>query len=477
MNIPKTKMLAAFAAPLIAAGMCFAASYDLVLSGGRVMDPASGLDARRNVGVSAGKISAISETELDGKIVIDVTGLVVAPGFIDLHQHGFKTGDLTLKVRDGVTTALEMEHGVLPVSGWYEFRKVSPVNFGAAVGHQRARLAAFRKGELFPHDVPVHGALASLGRAGANERAAMEQAIHAGLDEGALGVGLGIAYTPAADAHEIEAVFRVAAARRVPVFVHTRAFGLTAIKETVDIAKRAGVALHLLHVGSSAIGDLPAALALIDAERAGGRDFSTEVYPYTAASTMLEGAMFEPGWQRDLGIDYQDLAWSATGERLTRETFERYRKQGGRVIMHMMKEENVARAIAHPGVMIASDGGTFVDGKGHPRGAGTFARVLGHYCRELKTLSLMEALAKMTVLPARRLEHVPAMRSKGKIAVGTDADITVFNPATVGDRATFQMPATPSVGIPHVIVNGVLVVRDGNLVEGAMPGRPIRITN
>jgi dihydroorotase len=205
-------------------------------------------------------------------------------------------------------------------------------------------------------------------------------------------------------------------------------------------------------------------------------DITTEVYPYTAACTMLESAMFDPGWQDNLKINYGDLTWAATGERLTRETFERYRKQGGWVIMHLMKDENIERAIAHPGVIIASDGVPFIGGKGHPRGAGTFARVLGHYSRDKKLLPLMDALAKMTILPARRLEgFVPAMKAKGRMAVGADADITVFDPATVLDLATFEAPTTPSAGIAHVIVNGTLVVRDGQLVKGAMPGRGVRV--
>jgi dihydroorotase len=235
--------------------------------------------------------------------------------------------------------------------------------------------------------------------------------------------------------------------------------------------------LHIVHVGSSGITDVPEVLKLIDASKAAGMDLTTEVYPYTAASTALESAMFNSGWQDNLKISYGDLAWAATGERLTQETFESYRKQGGWVIIYMMKDENVEKAIAHHGVMIASDGIPFIDGKGHPRGAGTFARVLGHYSREKKLLPLMDALAKMTILPAKRLEgHVPMMKNKGRIAIGADADIAVFDPAKVIDRATFEAPTTPSAGIPHVLVNGTFVVRDGELVKDARPGRAVRVT-
>lgn len=464
-------------------GASVAAEYDIVLAGGRVMDPATGLDAVRNIGIRGGKISEITTEPLSGTTRVDVSGHVVAPGFIDLHAHGQTTSDMQIQARDGVTTALDSEVGVYPVAPWYESMKgKAPLNFGATVSHIAARFSAFHPGLKIGHWTVNRPPLSRIGPrpAGANKVAgpaelqAMSEAIQRGLDEGALGVGFGINYTPAAESSEIEAMFRIAAERKVPVFVHTRAFGIAAIREAIDIARKTSAPLHIVHIGSSGVGDLPEVLKLIDASKASGMDITTEVYPYAAASTVLESAMFNPGWQKNLGIDYGEIAWAATGERLTKESFERYRKQGGWVILYMMKEENIERAIAHPGVMIASDGVPFIDGKGHPRGAGTFARVLGHYSREKKLLPLMDALAKMTILPARRLEaHVPAMKNKGRIAVGSDADITIFDPATVLDRATFEAPTTPSAGIPHVLVNGTFVVRDGALVEDARPGRPV----
>lgn len=462
------------------------AAFDLVINNGRVMDPATGMDAVKHIGIKTGKITAISETALSGRDTINATGLVVSPGFIDLHAHGQTTGDLQIKARDGVTTALDLETGVYPVASWYRSMEgQAPIHYGATVGHITARFAAFHPGVQIGHWAVNRARIVGLGAnpAGANQPATdtelktMSDAIRQGLDEGALGVGFGINYTPAAEPGEIEAMFRVAAERKVPVFVHTRAFGIAAIREAIDTAKRTGAALHIVHIGSSAIDDMDEALKFIDASKASGMDLTTEVYPYTAASTMLESAMFNPGWQDNLKISYGDLAWAATGERLTPESFEKYRRQGGWVIIHMMKDANVEKAIAHPGVMIASDGVPFIDGKGHPRGAGTFARVLGLYSREKKLLPLMEALGKMTFLPAKRLEgHVPAMKNKGRLAVGADADVTVFDPVKVIDRATFDEPTTPSAGIPHVIVNGIFVVRDGELVKDARPGRAVRVT-
>jgi dihydroorotase len=470
---------------LFAAGCQRGPQYDLVLRGGRVMDPATGLDSVRNLGITAGKIEAISAGALRGTTVVDVAGLVVAPGFIDLHAHGQTTSDMELQAQDGVTTALEMEVGVYPVDSWYRAMEgKAPVNYGATVSHIAARFFVFHGVEV-GHWPVSREKVAHLGAmpAGANHAAdggqveALGGAIRRGLDEGALGVGFGINYTPAAAPSEIESIFRIAAERKVPAFVHTRAFGIGAIREAITTAGATGASLHVVHIGSSSGDDLPAALTLVDSARAAGMDVTTEVYPYTAASTLLESALFNPGWQANLKIDYGDVAWAETGERLTKESFDRHRKEGGWVIIYMMKDPYVEQAIAHPGVMIASDGVPFVNGKGHPRGAGTFTRVLGHYSRDKQLLPLMDAIGKMTILPARRLDsYVPAMKNKGRLAVGADADITVFDAATVIDRATFTEPTQPSAGIRQLLVGGTFVVRDGALVKGAVPGRPVRLS-
>lgn len=452
-------------------------SFELVLRGGWVMDPASGLSARRDVAIAGGRIAAVSAELLTGRRVIDVSDRGVAPGFIDLHIHGVSTADLSLKACDGVTTALELERGAHPIAGWYAWMAGrSPVNYGAAVSHRRVRVAAFRPELAMAHDDPMMAVSATLPAAREREVQTMEKLFREGLDAGALAVGFGLEYTPAVDGREIEALYKIAAERRVPVFMHTRASGsMAAIEEAIAPARKAGASLHIVHIVSSSRAVLPDALSVIDPHRKAGMDLTTETYPYTAASTRLESAMFNPGWEQRLGIGPADLMWPATGERLTPETFASYRRQGGFVVIHSMKEENVERALAHPGVIVGSDSMPFIDGKAHPRGAGTFARVLARYVRERGTLDLMDALAKMTILPARRMDHVPAMGRKGRITVGADADLTIFDPKTVADQATFEDPMRASKGIYYVLVRGTVVVDNGALVKTVMPGQPIRL--
>jgi len=215
-------------------------------------------------------------------------------------------------------------------------------------------------------------------------------------------------------------------------------------------------------------------LQMITEARSRGIDVTTECYPYTAAMTSLGSALFDEGWQEKLGIGYHELQWVATGERLTADTFARYRPTAGSVILHLIPEDVVKVAVASPLTMIASDG-VLSGGKGHPRSSGSYARVLGRYVRDEKTLTLVEALKKMTIMPAERLERrAPMFKLKGRIQVGADADITVFDPAKVIDRATYDNPAAYSSGFKYVLVAGTPVVFDGKLRTDALPGRAAR---
>jgi dihydroorotase len=460
------------------------------------MDPETGLDAVRHVGIRDGQIAAISTQSLDGRLRatgkrVDASGLVVAPGFIDLHAHGQSTRSSEFQAHDGVTTALELEWGYPLVKRWLESRAgKSLVHYGVTVAHGHVRTLAMPDLakqaasemertlglETLEAILPLPGSvrMASFSRPLDSTRfPALIENLDRGLSEGALGIGMGLQYYPGAQRDEVFRVFRHAARKAVPIFIHVRSMAVDAMQEAIANAAATGASLHIVHINSSSLGHIGVTLEMIGGAQQRGIDVSAEIYPYTAASTGIQSTLFDPGWQEQLGIDYGDLQWQDTRERLTAETFAKYRKQGGVVILHMMKEEWIESALRSPFVMIASDGMPYAPGA-HPRSAGTFCRVLGRYVRERKTLSLMDALRRMTLLPAQRLDRIsPAMRKKGRVQEGADADLTVFDPARVADTATFERNLSFSEGIQHVIVAGTIIVRDGATVPGVFPGRPV----
>jgi hypothetical protein len=462
--------------------------YDLVLNGGRVIDPETGLDAVRNVGINGGRVAMISEATLQGRETVDVKGMVVAPGFIDLHVHGRTNKEQEYQAHDGVTTALELEWGIEYPGSWYATRiGKAMINFGASAnwGFDRFRaLPQFKvqadsvaklsaKGEM-QLDAMFNVIRPSYGISLTAEQSAQTlQFIQNDLGEGAIGIGLPIGYIPKAKADELYNVYRFAGQTGATIFTHAREPNMLSIQEAIADAVLTGAPLHIVHINSMSLGQIGAALTMIQDAQKKGYDITTEMYPYTAASTLLQSALFNDGWQERLGMDYGDIQWQTTGERLTKETFEKYRKEGGVVIMHLMKPEWIKEGIASPLTIIASDGMPYAP-LAHPRTAGTFSRVLGKYVREEKSLTLNQAIAKMTLMPARRLESIaPSMRFKGRIQVGSDADITIFDPATVTDKATFEKGLAFSEGITHVIVNGRFVVRSGKTVANSLPGQAV----
>jgi N-acyl-D-aspartate/D-glutamate deacylase len=463
---------------LVAASLCLvvlkaglvthAQGFDLVIANGRLVDPESNVDAVRHIGITAGKIAAISTAPLTGARTIDASGLVVAPGFIDLHSHGQRLDNDRLQARDGVTTALEMEVGTSDVDRWYDTQKAGRlINYGVSVGHIQVRMAVMGDpGAFLPVGEGAHKP------ATAADRADIVRRIELGLRRGAVGVGAGFPYTPAATAGELAEVFSTAARARASIHVHARR-GIDGATEVLGLAKATGAPLHIVHVNSMALADTVRVLDMIGSARAGGLDVTTEAYPYAAGMTEIRSANL------DEYVDATDermsvLEWPRTGERLTRETFQKYRAIGGPVVIHTNTEAMVAKAVASPLTMIASDG-YWENGTGHPRTSGTYSRVLGRHVREAGTLTLMDAIRKMTLMPAQRLEaRVPAMRQKGRIKIGADADVAIFDATRVIDRATYREPVLPPAGMQYVLVNGVVVVSNGQTVDGVMPGRAVR---
>ena len=464
---------------------------DLVIAGGRVLDPETGLDAVRDVGVSRNEIVAISVEALQNRLrqggaLLDASGRVVSPGFIDLHAHGQSTEANRYQAMDGVTTALELEDGVPRIAPYLESRAgTAIIHYGASVQHQGLRLlgasaVAERAGEVLVAEsiraerTPERtNLLRDANYRGVEYPERVHEAIAAEIRAGGLGIGVAHQYYPGADHTEIFRIFELAAALDVPIYTHVRDMAVPAVQEVLANALGTGAPLHIVHLNSSSLHHLPVTLALIRGARDAGMDVTTEAYPYTAGSAGIGSALFDEGWQEKLGMTYGDIQWPGTGERLTEETFRLFRQEGGTVIFHMMDPEMIELAMRTPFVMVASDGMPYAPGA-HPRSAGTFARVLGRYVREQGVLSLPDAIRKMTLMPAERLQEIaPLMRRKGRIQIGAIADITVFDPGTIIDTANFEDDLSFSEGVAHVVVDGVPVVRDGALIEGVFPGKPL----
>jgi len=306
----------------------------------------------------------------------------------------------------------------------------------------------------------------------------IQQRLRDQLDAGALGVGMGIEYVPGASRLEVIDMFRVAAERKLPVYTHMRSAGrvdpgsaIQSTEEVIGAAAITGASLHIVHINSTCLRDSLECLSMIEGARARGLDITTEAYPYIAGMTAINSAVFNPGWREKQGIDYSNLVLPDTGEHLTKERFDELHNSSKPqwVLIFSNTQQVVDAIIPNPLVMIASDGL-----ESHPRNAGTFSRVIAQYVREKKTLTLMEALRKMTLMPAQMLERsTPAARRKGRLQEGADADIVVFDPETIADRSTFQKPMEHSVGVHYLLVAGTPVIDDEKLVPNVFPGQAI----
>ena len=468
-------LLAAFATILSAQQQ-----YDVVVEGGRVMDPETGLDAVRNVGIRDGKIVRIASETLSGRRVIHAGGLVVAPGFIDLHQHGQDLASQSVKALDGVTTALELEIGAPDVARFLKAKEGhSLIHYGTAASHVAARALAFGT-PLRSENMEVlpKSGTATDQPATPEQIEAIREHLRSELDAGGLAVGMGIEYTPGATRLEVIEMFRLAAERRVPVYTHARSSGrvepgptVQEISEVIGAAAVTGASLHIVHINSTCLRDVFECLAMVEGARARGLDVTTEAYPYIAGMTSINSALFNPGWQDKLGVSYDAIMLPGTGERLTKERFDELHNSSitNWVVIFNNKQEVIDKVIPHPLVMIASDGL-----EGHPRNAGTFSRVLRQYVREKGSITLMDALRKMSLMPANMLERsTPAALQKGRLQEGADADIVVFDAGMISDRSTFEKPMEPSVGVRYLLVDGTVVVNEGKIVPDAFPGRAL----
>lgn len=489
--------------------------YDVAIIGGRVIDPESGLDAVRNIGVLDGKIAAVTTDSISARTRIDAHNLVVSPGFIDLHSHGQQLPAARMQAFDGVTTALELELGMLPINQYYAdmAREGRPINYGASASWAAARQAVMDRLPLTPSIEAFQKAARFTNWSSqiASDEQVMQMAklLAQGLDDGALGIGFNLGYSPPSGRKEYYEINRLAAQRAVPTFTHVRFISteeplssFEAFEEMIAVSAATGAHMHVSHLNSTTLRDIPRILAMIASAQKRGVPITVESYPYPAASTVIGAAMFRGAdWQRRLGgVRYEDFEYE--GRALDEKSFLALQSSDpGAIIVYKYlrtassrsDQEMLDAALLFPGSTIASDAMPWIlNGKmlsgdiwplpaeafAHPRSAGTFSRFLREYVRERRLISLPDALRRMTLIPAQILEaSVPQMRSKGRLQVGADADIDVFDPQTVTDRATFQLPAQPSSGMKWVIVNGVPVIEGGRLIRSALPGKPVRRTS
>jgi N-acyl-D-aspartate/D-glutamate deacylase len=491
--------------------------WDVVLRGGRVIDPESGLDAVRDVAISEGRIEAVGTGLAPGRAEADVTGQVVTAGFIDLHSHVNDIGGLRLQALDGVTTALELEAGVTPVAAAYRRAAAQgrPVNYGYAASWALARmeavagLAAEASLSTFMARIsePAWQRAAEPGQV-----AALLARLSADLADGALGIGVLLGYAPGASPAEYLQVARLAAEAGVPTFTHARDLielvpttAMDGAEEITRAAAETGAHMHYCHVNSTSQRHIDRVLALVARAQAAGSRVTTEAYPYGSGMTGIGAAFLAPERLGERGLVPSSLTFAPTGERVASEARLRELRRddpGGLVIIDLLSEDDPAdrallmRSLTFPGVVVASDAMPLTwtsppddplawplppTAITHPRTAGTFGRALRLLTRDGaefglgRLLSLAEALAKCSLEPARLLaDRVPAVRRKGRLQAGLDADVVVFDPAAITDRASYRHGTRPSAGIRHVLVNGVFVVRDGTIVPEALPGRPVR---
>jgi N-acyl-D-aspartate/D-glutamate deacylase len=463
---------------LLCASVVLAQQYDTVIEGGRVIDPEGNLDALRNVAIQDGRIVQVSVAPLQGRRVIHATGLVVAPGFIDLHQHGQDLPSQRVKAFDGVTTALEMEIGAPDVSEFLKSREGhSLIHYGTTASHLAARALVFGAplpdGTILPRSGP-----ATEEHANPERIQKIQQRLREQLDAGALGIGMGIEYAPGATRLEVIDMFRLAAERKLPVYTHMRSAGrvepgsaIQSVEEVIGASAISGAPVHIVHINSTCLKDSLECLSLVEGARAHGIDVTTEGYPYIAGMTAINSAVFNLGWREKLGVDYNNLVLPGSGEHLTKERFDELHNSNAKqwVLIFANTQQIVDELIPNPLIMIASDGA-----EGHPRNAGTYSRVLAQYVREKKSLTWMEALRKMTLMPAQMLERsTPDAKRKGRIQEGADADIVVFDPNTISDRSTFQKPMEPSVGVHYLLVGGAVLIDDGKMASDMYPGKAV----
>jgi N-acyl-D-glutamate deacylase len=494
--------------------------FDIVLANGRVIDPETYLDGQMHVGITGDRIAAVSETPLEGKQVIDVSGLIVSPGFIDLHSHGQYIPTNRMQAFDGVTTALELEYGSLPIGEFYAdcAKEGRPINYGASVAWGAARVATIN-----PEAVTAGTSLLDLeffanamkygdwvhNVATDEQVAKLVSHVEEGLKEGGIGIGFVHGYAPGAGTKELVALCQLAAEYDVPTFTHVQNFSVLDPTSSIDsyvkligLAATTGAHMHICHMNSTSSRDIDKAVVLLQSALDQGLPLSMGAYTWGVAESAIGAAEWNPKDVRDrLGVDWSDFKLVRTGHDFsTKEELEKAIKDNPSdwVAVEYLHDETDIRdrslldlSTLFPGGVIETDAVPYISREGewlktkewplpegsasHPRTAGCYTRFLRKWVRERGVISFIEAIRKSSLRPAQILEKsTPMMKKKGRLQPGMDADVIVFDPETVADRATFENPTQTAAGMKHVTVNGTFLIRDEQLDTEAFPGRPVR---
>ena len=446
-----------------------------LIHGGRVIDPANRVDAKLNLLVEDGRVAWVGTGMPEADQTIDATGKIVSPGFIDIHMHEDPVGEdgkiafdiSNSMLRMGVTTAAGGNCGI-NVYDPVEYLALvdkdgAPVNMVMFAGHEYFRKAA--------------GAEDIYAEATESQKRLMEGAIRTALENGCAGVSFGLRYVPGANKDEF---YRAAACcqkgnKLIASHVRDDADGIfDAIDEFCAAGVAFGIPVQISHIGSmGGFGQMQQVLRQIDEYKLNGLDIAMDCYPYFAFSTRLGTPTYDPGWLDRYHCDYGVLEFCEgkyKGQRATKETFDEMRRDFPQCITvcYVMKEEDVRLAFRHPAVMLGSDG-LLNNGQGHPRASSSFPRFLAEFSRN-GNLSLYDAIEKMTAMPAQRL----GLANKGRLNVGADADITIFDYEKIRDGATFSEPALPPTGIDYVLIGGEVAAKDCRIVK-ANCGKAIRL--
>ena len=446
-----------------------------LILGGHLVDPANRVNSKLNLLIEDGKIAWVGTGTVPADRTIDATGKIVSPGWIDIHMHEDPVGEdgkiafdiSNSMLRMGVTTATGGNCGINvydPVK-YLDIvdRDGAPVNMVMLAGHEYFRKAA--------------GAEDIYAEATEAQKQVMEQNIHAALEQGCAGVSFGLRYVPGANKDEF---FRAAACcKGTKKFIasHVRNdadYIFSAIDEFCAAGVEYGIPVQISHIGSmGGFGQMEAVLQQIDNYKQNGLDIAMDCYPYFAFSTRIGTPTYDPGWLERYHCDYSVLEFCEgkyKGQRATKETFDEVRRDHPQCITvcYVMQEADVRLAFRHPAVMLGSDG-LLSGGQGHPRASGSFPRFMAEFSRK-GNLSLYDAVEKMTAMPAQRLGLV----GKGRLNVGADADITIFDYEAIQDGATFAEPVLPSTGIDYVIIGGEIAAKDCQIVKNNC-GKAVRM--